>query len=400
MTRKMVLLAIVLLGCICLFFIQTSLQTRLGKAGQMKNVLEPFVENGNTGALQHHSTIEINLSEPYSGPQTVEALLETFSLIAADSRVDEKYPQRDWLHMLLEKGIVIENYDDYSGYMAARRALVELENQPEMWTSDVFGLPPTTDWETFKGAFIERKIWEYEQFRAAIQANPRVDGGFFTGPEKRTFLPTIPGRVYVKRKSNGAVFLGESLDEAQQTALLYQGIHPKGYEIIYIDDDGEHLAEPPPPVTFENVFGTTTFPPQDEAAPTETWPLTTENTPQTEEKFSEVHLNKVHEPVPRASDDFHQFLESLSDEALIEFEKFLAEEFPAKFPRYTLSDPQTENTLDGRFSPERLQHATRTLNLGDFKDGLRRLSEEDQELLEFLKRHGYHDRISQKGEAK
>ena len=75
--------------------------------------------------------------------------------------MDEKYPQAEWLEMLLAKGIVIENYKDYSGYMVARSKLVALENQPEMWTSDIFGIPPTTNWETFKEAYIDRKIWEY-----------------------------------------------------------------------------------------------------------------------------------------------------------------------------------------------------------------------------------------------
>lgn len=108
-------------------------------------------------------------SKRYAGPKTVETLLESFGQIAFNPTVDEKYPQTEWLEMLLQKGIVIENYKDYSGYMVARSGLVVLENQPEMWTSDIFGTPPTTNWETFKEAYIDRKIWEYQQVRAAQQ---------------------------------------------------------------------------------------------------------------------------------------------------------------------------------------------------------------------------------------
>ncbi|RKU24542.1 hypothetical protein C6499_16515 [Candidatus Poribacteria bacterium] len=168
----------------------------------------------------------------HNGPQTVSALFESFGEILADPSVDEKYPQAEWLRMLLERGIIIEDYNDYSGYMAARRMLVKLEGKPELWTSDIFGLPPTNDWETFKAAFVDRKIWEYEQVRSVMRADPGVTGGFFTGEDKRTFLPAKPGRVYVKRQGTGAAFLGETLDETQQFDLLYNGITPEGYEVI------------------------------------------------------------------------------------------------------------------------------------------------------------------------
>ena len=150
-------------------------------------------------------------SETYQGSQTVKALLEAFGKIAANPAVDKKYPQSEWLEMLLEKGIVIENYKDYSGYMVARSGLVRLENQPELWNSDIFGIPPTTDWETFKDAYIDRKIWEYQQVRTATQADPTVSGGLFIGPGQEVFLPAKPGRVYVKRTGTGAVFLANHL---------------------------------------------------------------------------------------------------------------------------------------------------------------------------------------------
>ena len=65
-----------------------------------------------------------------------------------------------------------------------------------------------------------------------------------------------PGRVYVKRKENGAVFIGSKLNDAQQDALFYDGIHPDGYEIIFIDNNGERLPEISPPIFSDNGFGT------------------------------------------------------------------------------------------------------------------------------------------------
>lgn len=208
--------------------------------------------------------------ETYQGSQTVKALLEAFEKIAANPAVDKKYPQSEWLEMLLEKGIVIENYKDYSGYMVARSGLVRLENQPEMWNSDIFGIPPTTDWETFKAAYIDRKIWEYQQVRTATQADPTVSGGLFMGPGQEVFLPAKPGRVYVKRIGTGAVFFGESLDTTQEFNLLHKGIEPEGYELIYIDENGKHLAQAPPPISREDIIKELTLPP-DGWIPPEGW---------------------------------------------------------------------------------------------------------------------------------
>jgi hypothetical protein len=393
MTRQVRFFTILLslgIGCVCLYFFQTHLQ-------RPQDGFPGIEVNKNTRTAQRHSKMGVNPAEHYTGAQNVDALLSSFSWIAADPDVDEKYPQREWLEMLFEMGIAIENYDDYSGYMAARRALVDLENQPEMWVSDIFGLLPTTDWETFKKAFIDRKIWEYEQFRAAIEADPDVDGGFFTGPGKQTFLPTAPGRVYVKRKGRGTVLFGERLDEAQQTALIYQGIPPEGYEIIYIDDNGQRLAKPPPPLTLENVSETSTYTAEDVPLRRDVSP------PQAGLKTEEIPLEtqqNAADPPRRDLDDFDQFLESLDDEAFIEFEKFLTREGPAAFQAYNFTEKQIERVLSEALTPERLESALDIVNSDAPQEGLRRLAAEDSELAEFLQKHYNRDGTLQREPTK
>ncbi len=379
MTRQVIFLTILIslgIGCVCLYFFQT--HPEIPQDGF------PTLEaNRNTRPEQRHLKMGGNPAEPYTGPQNVDALLSSFSWIAADPDVDEKYPQREWLQMLFEMGIAIENHDDYSGYMAARQALVDLESQPEMWTSDIFGLPPTTDWETFKKAFIDRKIWEYEQFRAAIEADPDVDGGFFTGPGKQTFLPTAPGRVYVKRKGRGTVLFGERLDEAEETALIYQGIHPTGYEIIYIDDNGQRLAKTPPPPTLENVSETSTPAPEDMQRLREV--SSRKDALKTEEIPLETQQNEVYQP-RRDIDEFDQFLESLNDADFIEFEKLLTLG-GAEFQEYNFTEKQIERLLTESLPPERLQYALDIVNSDDPQEGLRRLAAEDSQLAELLQKH-------------
>ena len=324
----------------------------------------------------------IKRSEKDHHQQTLKTLLAAYEEIAADPEVDEKYPQSEWLQMLLEKGIVIENYDDYSGYLAARRNLIQLEKHPELWTSDMFGLPPITDWQTFKASFIDRKIWEYEQFRAAIQADPQVSGGFFTGPDKHTFLPTKEGRVYVKRKGMGTVFLGEPLDEHQQNALLFEGLHPEGYEVIYIDDNGHRLTEPPPLLTLDIMLDTTPLAPQEDA--TLEAEQETIDTSQTEEKTTDIPQNEGDEPMSPLDDDYTQFLDSLSLRELVELQRFLTQGFPETLPEQPLFEQHLKNEFEGHFSSTRIRQAMQTLKHHGAEESRRQLATEAPERFEPL----------------
>lgn len=67
--------------------------------------------------------------------------------------------------MLLNRGIVIEDFADYSGYLSARQNLVYYENNPDIWQSGETANLPTEDWETFKASFINRHIWQYQQLK-------------------------------------------------------------------------------------------------------------------------------------------------------------------------------------------------------------------------------------------
>jgi hypothetical protein len=100
-------------------------------------------------------------TEPYIEPQTVEALMEAFddrySSKASNTRwtmaieisygqkhqieftlvdMDARYPREEWLQMLLNKGVTIDNFEAYDGYLNIRAALIVKEFQ----TSD--------NWET------------------------------------------------------------------------------------------------------------------------------------------------------------------------------------------------------------------------------------------------------------
>jgi len=183
----------------------------------------------------------------HEGPQTVAALLASFQdMVRADPRVDGKYPQEEWIAMLLEKGATIEHFGHYSRYLALRGNLITLENRPDEWTSERNGIPPTNDWETYKASYIDRKIWENQQIFAAQKADPTISGGLFRGPDGKTFLPTGGGRYYVKRWEGAISAYGGYMSEEDRYNLAVHGIEPEGYKIIYLDDNDNVLSEPPP----------------------------------------------------------------------------------------------------------------------------------------------------------
>ena len=189
--------------------------------------------------------------EKYTGPQTVEALMEAFDKKFdrpyLDRKVDEKYPRAEWLAILLEKGFMFGDYSDYSGLMSVRWILISFEENGD-WVKGTRGIPPTDDWETFKDAYIDRVVWEEQQIQAARRIDPEVFGGLFTGPDRRTYLPGRANRVYVERGRKSAFFHGAPLTMLQECMIILFGIAPKDYELIYIDENGTILSKRPRPI--------------------------------------------------------------------------------------------------------------------------------------------------------
>lgn len=200
------------------------------------------------------SCIKVVPPRKYEGPQTVEALLETFGeKVGTNPEIDEKYPQAEWLQMLLEKGATIEHFGDYSVYMSDRWSLARLENQPEKWVSGQLGVPPTDDWETYKNAYIDRKIWERQQLEAARQTDPQVHHVLFLGPNADTIIPISGKHLVVHRSRGGASFTGSRLSDQQKFDLLFKGKHPWGWKVIYVDAADNILDEKPAPISREDL---------------------------------------------------------------------------------------------------------------------------------------------------
>ena len=204
------------------------------------------------GYERGESTVTVIEPDKYTGDETVEGVMEAYDEMYSrghtnGAKLDEKYPRAEWLAMLLDRGVMVGDYSDYTLYMNERWNLVHFERSGD-WVEGTIGVPPANDWETFKAAYIDRKAWEFQKIYAARQIDPSVVGGTFMGPDDRTFLPYSEGRVYVQREERGASFFGSPLTENQQWGIILFGRHPKDYEIVYVDEKGTILSKPPRPI--------------------------------------------------------------------------------------------------------------------------------------------------------
>ena len=224
---------------------------------------------------------ERTLPIKYEGqqPQTPEAIVEAFdpNLIERitntkserNKQLNEKYPPIEWFQLLLDKGFVIEDSHDFKAYLAIRKSLDERTPQHGIWR---LYNQEYNDWETFKDAFISRKIWEHKQFKAAQQKNSNVWWVDFLGADGKTVIPITNSSGYVKVQITKHKGMGigismsgsgvSKLSEQQKFDLVYKGKHPRnwggwkwgwGWKILYLDEENNILPKKPDPISREDL---------------------------------------------------------------------------------------------------------------------------------------------------
>jgi len=211
-------------------------------------------------------------NEKYTGPQTAAALMEAFdarynyhaantkwamavetsygekrSIVCTLTDMDTKYPRDAWLHMLLNKGITIENFKAYGECLNIRSGLILEEFHH---TGD--------NWETVRTAYIDTQIRKHQLISEAKQASPEVTDWIVIG---KNALPNVMGRIYVQSTESGvqtwyttistttsengivtSVVKGPELSEKQKSKLVNRGVVPEGWEVVYLDEKGNFIS--------------------------------------------------------------------------------------------------------------------------------------------------------------
>ena len=157
------------LGITTLFGFQANSQT-----------VKTFIES-----IENRSPAPDRTPEEYDGPQTVKGLMNAFnaaynqryskarvialfedgedsdvysSELAIRGEIDARHSRVEWLQMLLERGITIENFDDYRIYLSKRHTLAFLEDNPDLREIGFLGMPLTDDRAAYKVAYINKLV--------------------------------------------------------------------------------------------------------------------------------------------------------------------------------------------------------------------------------------------------
>ena len=176
MTRKNVVrmgALLTVLGFTTLFGIHANSQT-----------INAFIES-----IEGRAPVPDTTPEEYEGPQTVKTLMNAFdtaynqryskatvmalckdgvvysSELAISGEIDAKYPREAWLQLLLQRGITIENFDDYRIYLSKRHTLAFLEDNPDLREIRFLGMPLTDDREAYKVAYIDKLVTKQIEHR-------------------------------------------------------------------------------------------------------------------------------------------------------------------------------------------------------------------------------------------
>ena len=80
------------------------------------------------------------------------------SELAIRGEIDARHSRVEWLQMLLERGITIEDFDDYRIYLSKRHTLAFLEDNPDLRKIGFLGMPLTDDRAAYKVAYIDKLV--------------------------------------------------------------------------------------------------------------------------------------------------------------------------------------------------------------------------------------------------
>ncbi len=91
----------------------------------------------------------------------------TYSSDLTLSEIDARYPRTEWLQLLLDKGITIDDSFEYASLLSKRYTLALFEDNPDLQQSGLLGIPPADDSETYKAAYIDKLVNDHTKIQAS-----------------------------------------------------------------------------------------------------------------------------------------------------------------------------------------------------------------------------------------
>ena len=168
-----------------------------------------------------------------------------------DRELEELVPTAEWIQRHLDIGIKIENYDDYTDYLADRYYVYHIIKDPEELNEKRawHGLAPTATLDEVVEAEIMENVRNKEVLDAEMASDPRVYGGSFG--QDGTFISSRYKTVYVEpntiHKGKGVPHWVVYELENREMGLLPKRDIPTDIDVIYLDGKGQPVEKSPSP---------------------------------------------------------------------------------------------------------------------------------------------------------
>ncbi len=120
----------------------------------VEDKVQMLMERYNAEYNQRHDMSTISNTYVLNG---VEILKYSGKYLPLDE-LDKHYPRNEWLQTLIDNNISIENLHDYCRYLNARDMLMRIQKRPKVWTSGLFNITPTENWEIYQDAYINQLV--------------------------------------------------------------------------------------------------------------------------------------------------------------------------------------------------------------------------------------------------
>ncbi len=386
--------------------------TAKGWQNQGGMIVPPTVDDVPPDYLEALEEAKSPVRVAYEGPQTPEAIMERFEAVYTrsddrnsdtTSHLDSAYPKETWIQDFLNKGAEFKYFGDYHKFVGSRAVFMNRSTDPSLWASGSYGIRPSSTLEEYKDAFIEREIWIQNTWNRVKDENPDATGMAIEGDN---YLPFKDNLTYVRRNGPSTTTWGTMLSKEEKEDLMMRGIHPKGIEIVYIDNDYNILSEKPP-----------LWDPKHPDAKAVTEEVLKEMMP--EIRTFEASETPVTVDVVNVGDDAEPIapdvdLDAMRRKAAREAEAAAREAAKSAYEKFagrmrqlesfaTMSDAEIEKQLERQFrkqflpehpveqleqiTPERLERALGTLFKYGFEDGMRHIREDNAALADQLERH-------------
>ena len=161
--------------------------------------------------------------------------------------LEDFYPADEWIERLLDMGVKIESYDDYSDYLEARWHIFHASNDPDdlqRWKKR-HGLDAEASLEDVADAKIRKYVMLKQFVDQAMANDPKVHGGEIDADG--VFIPYRYKTVYLQK---GAITAGDGVPRwvVHELSRRESGIKPSreipyDIEIIYLDKKGQPIQD-------------------------------------------------------------------------------------------------------------------------------------------------------------